>query len=113
MRRGLDNRSYEADPTRRMPTPMTPSPNRSRLTLLSLAVLGLSSCYLAVEGDELGEGNGQLGGATCALDGKTYAEGESANVDCNTCICTNGSMACTQKACATVSCTHQGKTYQP
>jgi len=35
----------------------------------------------------------------CEYNGKTYSEGESFKVDCNTCSCNNGLVACTLMAC--------------
>ncbi len=36
---------------------------------------------------------------TCSYNGRTYLQGESFNVDCNTCICTTNGMACTGAIC--------------
>ncbi|KAH3700475.1 hypothetical protein DPMN_075454 [Dreissena polymorpha] len=40
-------------------------------------------------------------GKSCVHNGKTYQNGKSFKVDCNTCTCNKGTVGCTRMACAT------------
>jgi hypothetical protein len=54
-------------------------------------------------------------GASCKVDGKTYAPGDTfpASDGCNTCTCGNdGTASCTLLGCAE-PCVYEGKTYPP
>lgn len=70
-----------------------------------LALLA-AACGGSTEG-----GGGPIGGE-CVHDGKIYQPGESYQLDCNTCSCSNGDFACTAMACAAV-CVHGGQTHPP
>ena len=47
----------------------------------------------------------------CVVNGKTYLEGDTYKIECNTCRCVNGVSACTRMAC--LGCTHAGVYYNP
>ncbi|MDP6943838.1 MAG: hypothetical protein QF464_06770, partial [Myxococcota bacterium] len=47
---------------------------------------------------------------TCEMDGESYADGTSWEVDCNTCSCVEGSVMCTLEVC-TASCEWGGASY--
>lgn len=52
-------------------------------------------------------------GTVCTYNGKTYKEGDSfpSEDGCNTCGCSNGTVACTLRACVN-TCQYNGKTYK-
>lgn len=52
------------------------------------------------------------GGSTCSYDGKAYASGQGfpSSDGCNSCGCQpDGSVVCTERACAPVACTEEAK----
>ena len=76
-----------------------------RTSLWMALVCGLA---IACGGSTAGDGGGLQ---MCVHDGKTYAIGETYDVDCNTCQCTTEGFACTAMACAQPGCVHDGQTY--
>jgi hypothetical protein len=63
--------------------------------LLAVAALALSGCALVLSPSEQ---------RACVYDGKPYPHGQQfpANDGCNTCVCADGEIQCTQMACEPV-----------
>ncbi|MCB9639003.1 MAG: hypothetical protein H6727_08910 [Myxococcales bacterium] len=47
----------------------------------------------------------------CRYQGRTYSNGASFRVKCNTCRCLNGKVACTKKLCRPKGCLYKGRRY--
>jgi hypothetical protein len=93
-----------------------PAPHVLATALLTLvSALGCGGASRGNGSDDSGASSGSGPTAkSCEVDGKTYRDGESvaSHDGCNTCLCSDGEVACTGVACVD-GCLHQGTLYQP
>ncbi|EYF03285.1 hypothetical protein [Chondromyces apiculatus] len=73
----------------------------SLLALVTLAPAVLTGCIIVSS-----DGSSNDDGAPCSMEGQGYNVGDSFPSDdgCNTCTCTESGIACTEAACAPITC---------